>query len=160
MFHYLPIMDNLMSSPIFKENDIMIRNQSNNNSRQPRRPLEQWEKDMAERLKKAWNDRKKQYDLTQTIAAKRLNCSQPTFSQYLQGTIPLNLSTLLAICSLIDVDPRKISSELTTNLPKKHGDNDELVQKILTLSSANRALVTPLVDALLSQQWKASKCSK
>lgn len=79
-----------------------------------RRELTAEEHDEAERLKAAWQSyRAENAGATQTwLAAESGLGTQGAVSQYLRGTIPLNLQALLAICKVINVPPEVISPRL------------------------------------------------
>lgn len=64
------------------------------------------------RLKKVWDTAKREKGLTQTKAAKALGIRQATFSQYLNGKIPLNTNFVFSLAELIGVQPGEISKEL------------------------------------------------
>ena len=64
------------------------------------------------RLKKVWDTAKREKGLTQTKAAKALGIRQATFSQYLNGKIPLNTNFVFNLAELIGVQPGDISKEL------------------------------------------------
>lgn len=79
-----------------------------------RRELTAEEQIEAERLKAAWDSyRTAHAGTTQTwLAAESGLGTQGAVSQYLRGVIPLNLQALLAICNVIEADPRVISPRL------------------------------------------------
>lgn len=64
------------------------------------------------KLKKVWEDAKRDKGLTQTKAAKALGMRQATFSQYLNGIIPLNTNFVFNLAELLGVQPGDISKEL------------------------------------------------
>lgn len=79
-----------------------------------RRELTAEERGEAERLRAAWESYRAAHDgATQTwLAAEAGLGTQGAVSQYLRGVIPLNLQALLAICKVIEADPRAISPRL------------------------------------------------
>lgn len=66
----------------------------------------------ANRLKRLWNARKEDLGLTQVIAARTLQITQPSFSQYLNCVIPLNTDIILKFAKLLGVDPTEIDPAL------------------------------------------------
>lgn len=79
-----------------------------------RRELTAEERGEAERLNAAWLAYKaKHKGATQTwLAAEAGLGTQGAVGQYLLGKIPLNVEALLAICRVIEADPRSISPRL------------------------------------------------
>jgi phage repressor protein C with HTH and peptisase S24 domain len=79
-----------------------------------RRELTAEERGEAERLKAAWESYRSVHDgATQTwLAAESGLGTQAAVSQYMRAIIPLNLQALLAICNVIEADPRVISPRL------------------------------------------------
>lgn len=79
-----------------------------------RRELTAEERGEAERLKAAWESYRAAHDgATQTwLAAEAGLGTQAAVSQYMRAIIPLNLQALLAICNVIEADPRMISPRL------------------------------------------------
>lgn len=69
-------------------------------------------KSQLSKLKKVWDTAKREKGLTQTKAAKALGIRQATFSQYLNGRIPLNTNFVFNLAELIGVQPGEISKEL------------------------------------------------
>lgn len=69
-------------------------------------------KSQLSRLKRVWDAAKREKGLTQTKAAKALGIRQATFSQYLNGRIPLNTNFVFNLSELIGVQPGEISKEL------------------------------------------------
>lgn len=95
-----------------------------------KRALTEWEKAAASRLKAAWEEFQKTEAIgaSQTWLGREAKIgNQSTVSQYLNGTIQLNTEALLAICKVIGVDPRQISSELTKDLPSNKSLNPEFI---------------------------------
>ena len=79
-----------------------------------RRELTAEEQNEADRLKAAWSSYRAAHEgATQTwLAAESGLGTQGAVSQYLRGIIPLNLQALLALCRVLEVDPRVISPRL------------------------------------------------
>lgn len=75
-----------------------------------RRQLTEEEMSWAKRLQRIWLSKKKELDLTQEAAAQILGFNQSSFSQYVNGRIPLNTDAKLAFAKLLkvpvtDIDP-------------------------------------------------------
>lgn len=78
-----------------------------------RRPLNAQEQHWRENLSMLWQSRRDQ-SMTQESAAEALGySSQATVSQYLRGVIPLNHAAILKFARLLQVEPGKISDDLS-----------------------------------------------
>lgn len=66
----------------------------------------------AKRLRDIWHRVKSDLGLTQVIGAKKLGITQPTFSQYLNAIIPLNMEAIFKFADLLDIDPVEIDPAL------------------------------------------------
>ncbi|BEV15106.1 hypothetical protein HBDW_18940 [Herbaspirillum sp. DW155] len=96
-----------------------------------KRPLTEWEILAAKNLKAAWTKYKETHvGASQEWLAKQTNLgTQSTIAQYLNGRIQLNLNALVAICNVIEVDPRTISRELTRDLPRGDSPTPEYIRE-------------------------------
>jgi hypothetical protein len=83
-----------------------------------RRDLTPEERSESERLSSAWVTYKASHKgATQVwLGAESGLGTQGAVGQYLRGVIPLNLGALLAMCRVIEVDPRAISPRLTSTV--------------------------------------------
>lgn len=79
-----------------------------------RRPLTPVEQEESRRLVSLWNEfREKTPGATQAWLATASGLgTQGAVSQYLRGTIPLNLHALLSLCRVMDADPYYVSPRL------------------------------------------------
>lgn len=79
----------------------------------PKRKLTREESADADRLRALWDELKPALKLSQEQVAFQCGWkTQGAFSQYLLGTIPLNLEALLKIAGVLKVDPNEISPRL------------------------------------------------
>ena len=60
-------------------------------------------------IKKLWAE---EPDLTQRMAAEEMGISQSAISQYMTGSIPLNLDIIIKFARLFKVSPPKIDNDL------------------------------------------------
>src|SRR5437764_11675008 len=79
-----------------------------------RRELTDEEREEARRLSNAWDVFKAENRGSSQawLAAESGLGTQGAVFQYLRGVIPLNLTSLLAICRVLRLDPREISPRL------------------------------------------------
>lgn len=79
------------------------------------KPLEQWQKEDAERLKSLWLEHQRTFKpkLPQTKAAAEIGMTQGAFSQYINGKIPLNLDALFNFVHLLGCRLSQISPTLS-----------------------------------------------
>ena len=78
-----------------------------------RKPLEQWQKDDAARLQRAWHAFSKENNWSQMDLAHACDWkTQGAVNQYLLGKIPLNWPALMKLCRALGVNPRDISPTL------------------------------------------------
>lgn len=73
----------------------------------------------ARRLKRIWDHRRQELELTQQKLADRWKIRQSTISQYLNGVIALNTDSILKFAEALGADPREIDPDLL--LPAKSG---------------------------------------
>lgn len=59
-------------------------------------------------FQKSWDDAKRTNGWTQAKIAAALKIAQPSFNQYLKGTIPLNLEFVLRYCRVLRIDPQQL----------------------------------------------------
>lgn len=76
------------------------------------RYISQEDLDNAERLRKIWNQAKKDRGVTQKDAVKAFGWSQPTVSQYLNGDIALNTDAIMKWAKFLGCKPEAISPKL------------------------------------------------
>lgn len=117
-----------------------------------KRDLTPQEMQAAKRLDAAFKSGKKRHGYTQETLGHRLGWSQAAVSQYMRGVNPIGLEALIAICSLIDADPREIYPEITGQLTFVTGESSDLLEKMSRLSPDNRALIATMIAAMLDRQ--------
>lgn len=79
-----------------------------------RRELTEEEREEAQRLSDAWDDFKANNKGSSQawLGAESGLGTQGAVFQYVRGVIPLNLTALLAICRVLELDPKQISPRL------------------------------------------------
>ena len=70
-------------------------------------------------LRKVWDRKKKELELTQVKVADQLGIKQSSFNQYLNGIIPLNTNFVLKISEILEVAPGELAPELFRYVPLK-----------------------------------------
>lgn len=68
-------------------------------------------------LKRIWNIRKREMDITQVEAAEKLNWTQGAFSQYLNAITEMSPQTIIKLANFLDVDPIEIDPDIDKSLP-------------------------------------------
>tara|TARA_R110000851_G_scaffold104028_6_gene221497 strand:- start:970 stop:1566 length:597 start_codon:yes stop_codon:yes gene_type:complete len=68
-------------------------------------------------LQRIWNVRKKEMEITQVEAAKKLNWTQGAFSQYLNAITEMSPQTIIKLANFLDVDPEEIDPLIIESLP-------------------------------------------
>lgn len=71
----------------------------------------------VENLKRIWNIRKREMDITQVEAAEKLNWTQGAFSQYLNAITEMSPQTIIKLANFLDVDPIEIDPDIDKSLP-------------------------------------------
>jgi transcriptional regulator with XRE-family HTH domain len=74
----------------------------------------------VENLRKIWESKKHELELTQNIAAENLGMTQGAFSQYLNGITELGPQAVLKLAKFFDVDPVEIDPSIAEHLPNVH----------------------------------------
>lgn len=74
----------------------------------------------VENLRKIWESKKHELELTQNIAAENLGMTQGAFSQYLNGITELGPQAVLKLAKFFDVDPVEIDPSIAEQLPNVH----------------------------------------
>ena len=107
----------------------------------PAKPLNDQQKQDAERLERAWLDFKAANPaMTQEkVAAECGWKTQGAFSQYIKGRIPLNKEALVKICNVIRTDPWSVSPTL--------------MQELQTLSTASHGKIADNVQTYRLDKW-------
>lgn len=62
-------------------------------------------------LRKIWNDKKDQFEVTQVQAAKKLGWTQGAFSQYLNNLTELHADAVAKLANFLEVDPHEIDPD-------------------------------------------------
>lgn len=68
-------------------------------------------------LRRIWNLKKSEMQITQAQAAKRLGWTQGAFSQYLNNITSLNSTAVIKLANFLGVDPLEIDPEIVDALP-------------------------------------------
>lgn len=68
-------------------------------------------------LRRIWNLKKSDMQITQAQAAKQLGWTQGAFSQYLNNLTSLNPSAIIKLANFLGVDPKEIDPDINDNLP-------------------------------------------
>lgn len=106
----------------------------------------------AQRLKRIWNARKRDLNLTQEKAAAQLNMTQGAVAQYLNGHTAIGTEALLKFSRLLGVQPVDIRPEFQygslapADLPP---DVVEMAVKIATLPEAARRDVLGYLNVIM-----------
>ena len=74
----------------------------------------------VENLRKIWESKKHELELTQNLAAENLGMTQGAFSQYLNGITELGPQAVLKLAKFFDVDPVEIDPSIAEHLPNVH----------------------------------------
>ena len=72
---------------------------------------------IVKNLQRIWNVRKKEMEITQVEAAKKLNWTQGAFSQYLNAITEMSPHTVIKIANFLDVTPQEIDPNIDSALP-------------------------------------------
>ena len=120
-----------------------------------KRNFSQAERDAAVRLRRLWNQQKRELHLTQEKVAHLCGWStQGAFSQYLLGRIPLNTEAVFKIAKAIQVAPESIMPEIADLLSGEADQpllGDSVIQLALAIKSLpekERVAIQTLVDSL------------
>lgn len=68
-------------------------------------------------LRKIWDQKKREMEITQIEAADKLGWTQGAFSQYLNGITELGPSAVIKLANFLGVDPEEINPAIGNNLP-------------------------------------------
>lgn len=68
-------------------------------------------------LRRIWNQKKSEMQITQAQAAKQLGWTQGAFSQYLNNLTTLNPAAVIKLANFLGVDPLEIDPEINRHLP-------------------------------------------
>jgi transcriptional regulator with XRE-family HTH domain len=71
-------------------------------------------------LRKIWEQKKRQLELTQVEAADKLGWTQGAFSQYLNGITELGPAATIKLANFLGVDPEEIDPAIHDDLPGIH----------------------------------------
>ena len=72
---------------------------------------------IVKNLQRIWNVRKKEMEITQVEAAKKLDWTQGAFSQYLNAITEMSPQTVIKIANFLDVNPQEIDPNIDSALP-------------------------------------------
>ena len=111
-------------------------------SAMPKRKLTGEELADAERLRATWDKLKPTLKLSQEQVAFQCGWkTQGAFSQYLLGTIPLNLEALLRIAGVLKADPNEISPRLMKTVRDSEAHNKSRLRFSLAKAPAGIPIV-------------------
>lgn len=71
-------------------------------------------------LRKIWDKKKREMEITQIEAADKLGWTQGAFSQYLNGITELGPTATIKLANFLGVDPEEIDPAIHDNLPGVH----------------------------------------
>ena len=71
-------------------------------------------------LRRIWNLKKSEMQITQAEAAKKLGWTQGAFSQYLNNLTSLNPAAVIKLANFLEVDPKEIDPDINEHLPNLH----------------------------------------
>lgn len=71
-------------------------------------------------LRKIWDQKKHQLEITQVEAAEKLGWTQGAFSQYLNGITELGPTATIKLANFLGVDPEEIDPAIHDDLPGIH----------------------------------------
>ena len=94
--------------------------------------------DPVANLRKIWDSKKIEMEVTQTEAAGKLGWSQGAFAQYVNGLTAMSPQTIIKLANFLSVDPRDIDPNIGNLLP----DNMRMYVRYTT-SDANAERKSP-----------------
>jgi transcriptional regulator with XRE-family HTH domain len=71
-------------------------------------------------LRRIWNLKKSEMQITQAQAAKQLGWTQGALSQYLNNITCLNPAAVIKLANFLGVDPKEIDPDINKHLPNLH----------------------------------------
>ncbi len=126
-----------------------------------KRNISDEQKEAAKRLKRIWDEKRETLGITQEKAAELSGWANASaVSQYLNGTVALNVEAVLRFAKLLKVHPTEIMPELEELLPKaaaqaatedKAEEALKLALSILELPGSQRAALLKISNALGSK---------
>jgi len=115
----------------------------------------------AKRLRRIWDQKRKELGFTQETASERIGIGQSTVSQYLRGTVPLGIEATLKFSYFLGVDPREIRPDLpewvvTLKSVKTEVSTDllSLAREFSTLSLPNRQVLKHIIGLMRSNEMR------
>ena len=109
-------------------------------------------------LRKIWDKKKREMEITQIEAADKLGWTQGAFSQYLNGITELGPTATIKLANFLSVDPEEIDPAIHDNLPGVHR-----VPVRYDLNSTkvvkNRYTHVSIIDDLFRVQIKPEFCT-
>jgi len=130
---------------------------------QKRKPLEDWQREDAARLKALWEAYQARTGLKQEDVLHHFSFSQGAFSQYINGTIKLNIEAMLDFAHVLDCRLCEISPTLSAPLYRWVSDAEQrsliLVEECLNVADIKLLSVTELraVEAMIKQLISGKK---
>ena len=91
-------------------------------------------------LRRIWNLKKSEMQITQAEAAKKLGWTQGAFSQYLNNLTSLNPAAVIKLANFLGVDPKEIDPDINEHLPNLH--KIEIRYRISNLNTRMHGVVT------------------
>ena len=86
------------------------------------------DREASANLRRIWDQRKKEWKITQGWAAEQLDMTEGAVSNYLRGEIPLGIEATLRWARLLKVDPLDIRADLADLIPAR---SDPAINPIL-----------------------------
>ncbi len=71
----------------------------------------------VQNLRRIWEIKRREMDITQVEAAAKLNWTQGAFSQYLNDITEMSPLTIIKLANFLDVNPAEIDPEIDKSLP-------------------------------------------
>ena len=90
--------------------------------------------DPVANLRRIWDSKKIEMEVTQTEAAGKLGWSQGAFAQYVNGLTAMSPQTIIKLSNFLGVDPRDIDPNIAALLP----DNIRMAELYATSDAATK----------------------
>lgn len=132
-----------------------------------RKPLNTQQKKWADNLKRIWDTRKKELNLTQEKAGYELGWTQGAVGHYIKGRTPLNTDAKIKFSELLnvpvtDIDPDFSSTIINNTNTKKNAVNENTgsYSKKAQLSEAQILLLREIIHNIERKQFKLTADQK
>lgn len=91
-------------------------------------------------LRRIWNLKKSEMQITQAEAAKKLGWTQGAFSQYLNNITSLNPAAVIKLANFLGVAPKEIDPDINEHLPDLH--KIEIRYRLSNLNTRMHGVIT------------------